>query len=857
MKKLQRLSIVMLALVLVCAAWLHFEPMEVHADEILTSGACGDGLTWKYEDGTLTISGSGPMYDYSIGGVPWYYWLTNSLIDTMVIESGITAFDSSAFFNYGDGIDQIYYEGTLEQWCAIDFPTRFANPTFDTANMYIDGQLLEGELVIPEGVTGIGSYAFACCGNLTAVVLPDSLQEIGEGAFWWCSSVTSIDLPQGLVSIGRYALERVKMDSITIPESMTEIGEYAFYDCDRLRQVTIPDWVTGIGAGAFADCDGLTRINIPDGITEINGSTFAGCQLLTEIRIPESVTRIGSSAFSRCASLTEIRIPEGVTEIGAGAFSGCSRLVNINLPDGLTTIGEGLFSGCGSLTTVKLPDSVTGIGEHAFQNCQSLRQIDIPEGVTAIGAYAFEGCASLTGIALPEGVTEIGKDTFGSCSSLTAVVMEDKITTIGEQAFRDCGSLTHVRYGGNQKEWNSITVGEGNENLTGAQIHCGEAYLDTCAVCKDPKIVNHDWSRVSGGYVYCADCGEQGRAVEKCGEGLTWSLEDGVLTVSGRGEMYDYGAAWQDFSMRFHTLVIKSGVANVGEDAFRGCTNLTDVTIGSGVTVIGWNAFYDCIHLSHISLPTSLKTVYFDAFGNCISLTSITLPNSVSLIRESAFSYCINLTEIIIPDSVTEIEGTAFYGCYNLTNVVIGKNVKILGRSLFGQCVSLAHILYNGTQEQWEGLEIYPQNEALENTAVHFGHSSVDTCEYCKNAASHVHRIQVTQSDENGHAYQCRECGYESGPEEHSLKWDWNNEEHWQECECGWEVGRETHDLTAGKCEVCGAGADPAPTDTAPTETTPTEPDTPEDPGNGSVWVAVGIVLAAAEAVFLIKRKPR
>ena len=836
MKKLRRFSIVVLVLVMVCAVWLQFKPMKVNADEILTSGTCGDDLTWKYEDGTLTISGSGPMYDYpNETAIPWYYWLNNGMVDTMVIGSGVTGFSLGAFFNYGGGIDQVYYEGTLAQWCAIDFPDRFANPTSDTENMYIDGRRLEGELVIPEGVTSIGDYAFVCCYDITGITLPEGLEQIGKEAFWWCWSVTSVNLPEGLVSIGKYAFERVRMDSITIPESLTEIGDHAFYDCDRLRQVTIPDWVTSIGNSAFADCDVLTRIHIPEGITQISDSAFSGCYNLTEINIPESVTRIGNYAFSGCASLTRIHIPEGVMEIGDGAFSGCCSLAGIDLPDGLTELRKGVFSGCGSLTGIVIPEGVTGIGDYAFSGCQRLKAIEIPEGVTSIGEYAFYGCRSLSNL-----------------------VLGNRIASIGDRAFDNCSSLAHIQFYGSKEEWFSIVIKDGN--LEQAEVHYGQKEMDTCAACQDPQNIEHDWNRVSDGFIYCTICGEQGSAVEHCGDYLTWSLEDGVLTISGRGEMYDFdetAAPWQAFSKCFHTVVIEGGVSNVGEEAFSGYANLTDVIINGSVTIIERNAFAGCSRLRHVSLPNTLKTIYFSAFRDCVSLTSVTIPSSVTLIRESAFAYCISLKEVVIPDSVTQIEGAAFYGCYELTNVVIGKNVKQIGRVVFGQCATLEHILFDGSQEQWEGLEINPENEVLYNTAVHFGHSSVDTCEYCRNTASHVHRIQVTQSDENGHAYLCRECGYESGPEAHSLKWDWNNEEHWQACECGWEVGRENHDLTGGQCEVCGAGADPAPPDTAPAETAPTEPDAPADPGNGFVWVTVGIVLAAAAAVFLIKKKTK
>ena len=836
MNKIRRWLLAILLVAAVCAFWLSVPSVRADEEERPTSGVCGDNLTWTYEDGTLTISGYGPMYDYSSSYVPWYYWLTNSMVDTMVIEEGITSFCSGAFFNYGSGIDQVYYEGTLAQWCAIDFPDRFANPTFNTANLYVDGQLLEGELVVPEGITRIGDYAFSCCGDLTDVVLPDGLTELGDGAFWGCGNLASINIPQGV----------------------TRIGSNAFYQC-RFTTITIPDSVTSLGISVFDYCSCLTEITLPDSITQIPGGTFMGCTNLTSVHIPESVTSIGERAFWNCTSLKQISIPQGVTQIGSYAFAGCSSLESINIPEGVTVIEESTFNWCSNLKSIVLPEGVTSIGETAFNGCSSLTWIDIPQSVTSIGPRAFQSCGRLTYVVIPEGVTRIELRTFYCCTSLTNVVMGENVTSIGEEAFGECPGLTHMRFEGGNKAWSAVSIESGNHCLTEAEIHCADAGMDNCARCKNPKADAHDWSRVIDGFVYCVSCGEKGREVDRCGDLLTWTLEDGVLTISGAGKMYDFewsgGVPWNEFKMLIKTLVIEGGVKNVGDYAFTECTNLTDVTIGSGVTIIGWDAFSECSKLAHISLPNTLNTIYFDAFEGCSSLTSVTIPNSVTLIREGAFSHCSSLTEIVIPDSVTEIEPAAFYDCFRLTNVIIGKNVKRIGNNTFGGCDSLVHILYNGTQESWNAINIERDDGHLAKAVIHYEHSSADTCEYCKNAAIHVHRIQVTQSDENGHAYQCQDCGYESGPEAHSLKWDWNNEEHWQACECGWEQGREAHDLTGGKCQVCGGGSDSLPTYTAPSEGTPTEPGDKADPENSLLWAILGIGLVAAAAVMMKKKK--
>ena len=162
-------------------------------------------------------------------------------------------------------------------------------------------------LVIPEGVTSIGNYAFDGCIDLTSVSIPSSVISIGGSAFSSCSSLTSI----------------------TIPEGVTGIGAYTFNGCSSLISVIIPSSVTSIEGGAFSYCSNLTSITIPEGVTGIGAYTFNGCSSLTSINIPEGVAGIGSSAFENCSSLTSVTLPAGLTSIGSWAFEHCSSLTSV------------------------------------------------------------------------------------------------------------------------------------------------------------------------------------------------------------------------------------------------------------------------------------------------------------------------------------------------------------------------------------------------------------------------------------------------------------------------------------------------------------------------------------------------
>ena len=144
------------------------------------------------------------------------------------------------------------------------------------------------------------------------------------------SNVKKVVIENGVTSIGNYAFSYTGLKSITIPDSVTSIGNYAFSYTD-LKSITIPDRVTSIGYGAFYHCTSLTSITIPDRVTSIGFSAFSGCKNLTSITIPDSIISIGHTAFYNCSSLTSITIPDSVISIGDAAFKYCSNLKTISL----------------------------------------------------------------------------------------------------------------------------------------------------------------------------------------------------------------------------------------------------------------------------------------------------------------------------------------------------------------------------------------------------------------------------------------------------------------------------------------------------------------------------------------------
>lgn len=248
---------------------------------------------------------------------------------------------------------------------------------------------------------------------------------------------------------------------------------------DSIKTVCIDSGVTSIGNDALYGCTGLTSITIPDSVTSIGSAVFNKCSKLKSIEIPNSVTSIGNGAFNGCTSLTSITIPNSMTSIGSHVFAGCTGLTSVTIPDSVTSIGDGAFYGCTGLTSVTIPDSVTSIGSYAFISCAGLTSVTIPSSVTSIGEFAFGRCTGLTSITIPDSVASISEDMFNGCTGLTSVTIPDSVADIGENAFSGCSNIETVYYTGSQSKWQSITIGSGNDALTGADIRYNCAYGGT------------------------------------------------------------------------------------------------------------------------------------------------------------------------------------------------------------------------------------------------------------------------------------------------------------------------------------------------------------------------------------------
>ena len=314
-------------------------------------------------------------------------------------------------------------------------------------------------IVIKEGVTSIGEYAFSGCGNLATITVDANNQ--------------TFDSPEGSNAIIR------KTDNALVLGCKTTV---------------IPASVTSIGASAFSGCSGLTTISIPDGVTSIGTSAFSGCSGLTTVSIPDGVQSIGYSAFLGCANLESVNIGSGVTSIAKSAFNDCDKLATITVDTGNQTFDsrEGcnaiirktdnaLVAGC---KTTVIPNSVTSIGDQAFWGNDGLTSITIPASVTRIGISAFCWCSGLTSITIPNSVTRIGYSAFNSCSNLASVTLNG-VATIGENAFETYAPLTTVTIA------EGLILYNGTELLSGAITDMSKLNGKTLQRCYSITLPDH------------------------------------------------------------------------------------------------------------------------------------------------------------------------------------------------------------------------------------------------------------------------------------------------------------------------------------------------------------------------------
>lgn len=356
-------------------------------------GAEGDNLTWTYADGTLYITGTGAMTDFTIDYTvlpyaaitPWKQYLYS--ITNIELSEGITYIGQGAFF----GMDKVK------------------------------------KVVFPEGLIEIGDNAFGNCQGIKSFTFPSTLQTVGNGMFSNNYAIKEIetnatvpaDMKQNRLNNG--ATFKI---SVYVPEGYISTYEdawgtdyYEFYEpkdmCganlrwkynasthaltlyrfDETKPATMynfqnisdhPEFFNTPDAPWYQYHDEIASISLPEGLTNIGTMAFVNCStVVSEVVIPSTVIYIETLSFGYCHSIPHIEIPDGVQSIDAKAFVGCSSLNSIHIPAGISTIKESAFEYCSSLPYLYLPATVQTIERNAFNNCTNLVRIDVESEIPA------------------------------------------------------------------------------------------------------------------------------------------------------------------------------------------------------------------------------------------------------------------------------------------------------------------------------------------------------------------------------------------------------------------------------------------------------------------------------------------
>ncbi|MBR4071090.1 MAG: leucine-rich repeat protein, partial [Clostridia bacterium] len=523
-------------------------------------------------------------------------------------------------------------------------------------------------IILPEGVTSIGSYAFAGCSFLKSVALPSTLEHIGSGAFYNCYGLEGVyikDLTAWFnISFGQHISSGGYMyDMDTNPLS---VAGNLYLNGALVTELVVPSDVTEIKDYLFSGCRSIKNVVIHENVTSIGDQTFEYCSNLKSIDIPEKVTSIGWRAFVNCTGLESIKI-NGAPNMDEYVFYYCTGLKSVVLGEGMTKIPRYTFQYCSALESIKLPDTVKVIDAYAFYNCKNLFDITVPEGLTAIGTNALYGTpyynnrdnwednvlyfgsilltadSTLSGnYTIKAGTTAISDNAFEYCRNLESIVLPDGLVSIGSYAFGNCYNLNNIEF------------------PVGLEI-----------------IGNYAFN-------YCE------------------SLE---------------------------VLELPEGLKTVGNGAFSSCNGLKSVTIPSTLESVGFNAFdnYNTSVMEAVYISDMEAFCKID-FTTEIRYTYGVYEEIVTGYSANPLYYAENLylngelvTDLIIPEGLTEIKNNTFCCATCIKSVSIPVSVEKIADNAFRGCSSLETVSFEGTEEVWNSVEIGNENTYLEEATITFG----------------------------------------------------------------------------------------------------------------------------------------
>lgn len=593
---------------------------------------------------TLTI----PFVGRRNGELDGNFWAmfqeTSSMAPLDIVVTNATTLPNQAFYNVpvknltlpatltrlGWGVvsgcknlSNVYFNGTLEDWCNIEFDGDTSNPMSGRQFYYLDNGQQTGipsNFVIPDSVEHVSSFAFVGVSGLTSVTIPASVTSIGANAFYNCKEI----------------------ESLTLNGSPT-VEQVAFYGCPKISTVTLAS-AENIQMHDYLENNGIAvslETVVILGGTSIGVSAFMGCVNLKNVTLPSGIQQIGDWAFTGCYALEEIDLPSGLEQIGENAFEGCYNLAEIDLPSSLTQIGAAAFSSCFSLKKITFPENLSSIGNYAFADCDSLAEVTIPQTIQQLGEWVFDGCDILTiyvEIEHPEDESELGWGSRWEGSS---------------KVVWDCNNNDVATDGYIYKYIDGIKYALSGEEATVVHNH----YTDEVVI---PSVVQYNGQNYTVTTI------------------RYYAFSEGSSSEPAIQEFYD--------RFNLTSIVIPATVTTIENGAFIGCDQLETVTFESGsqLEVLENGAFG--IDEEHNSLQDVYFGGTLENWCNVkFSYGSSPMIAAEHFYLPSGEGWE-ELTEIVIPESVTEVPSYAFGGFDNVTSITVHENVTKIGTDTFEKC---------------------------------------------------------------------------------------------------------------------------------------------------------------------------
>lgn len=524
------------------------------------------------------------------------------------------------------------------------------------------------------GLKEIGDYAFSAANLSGEVILPQSVETLGEGAFRG-TACTKFTFEAGSKMTAMDDSVFANCGKLTevenFPSGITKIPDSSFMSDKVLAKVTYaaPEKMTGIGASAFSGCEVLVSDASYSPITEnmvtIGASAFMGCkgEQFTTVTIPASVTKLEQNTFANCLSLATVTFTntESVTEIAAMCFANDGALTKCELPAKLEVLGDSAFGATG-LTGVRIPVTLRE-AKQPFSKCQQIGQIEWEEGLTKVIDNLFQNMENSLKVDFQDQITEIGNHAFDS-SLITGITGTNNLVKIGEYAFNSCKGISGKVELPAVTEIHAYAFSE--IFATDFEISQNITLIDNGAFmnCTNLKAINKNDGVADvdlGNMTKLAEIGKQ--AFSGCSSIVSLRLSGTITKINDSA----FSKLTTLANVKFNDNG-KAGTTELGSSVFSGCTNLVEVSTAKNVGIIGSSAFSDCIKLMRLNLAEGLQIIKKDAFAGCTRLEGA-LPEGVNEKYSSASGAKVMLPNekavLEIPGTVTAIEDSAFASCYS------------------------------------------------------------------------------------------------------------------------------------------------------------------------------------------------